>query len=78
MKDVSPSGFRVDSFDMIPVGTVLSVNLKSSKTRKDIRATAEVKWSTAGKGGKGYEIGLEFVKTTVRSIMDIVELIYQG
>ncbi len=78
MKDVSPGGFRVESFDFIPIGTVLAVNLKSSKTRKDIRATAEVKWITEAKGGKTHEIGLEFVETTVRSIMDIVEHIYKG
>ena len=77
-KDVSPSGLRVESTEPIPVGTVFALKLQSPKTRKDIRATAEVKWSTPVEEGKGYEIGLEFVKTSLHSIMDFIEHIYKG
>ncbi|HUU36838.1 MAG TPA: PilZ domain-containing protein [Candidatus Desulfaltia sp.] len=77
-KNASPSGLKVESADPIPVGTILTVRLHSPKTRKDIRATAEVKWLTPVGDGKAYEIGLEFVKTTINSIMDLVEHIYKG
>ncbi len=77
-KDVSPSGLRVESAEQIPVGTVLTVKLQSPKTRKDIRATAEVKWSAPAGTGETYEIGLEFVETSVHSIMDFIEHIYKA
>ncbi len=78
IKDASPSGLKIESEDPIPVGTVLSVSLNSAKTRKDIRATAEVKWLTRQADGDVYEVGLEFVRSTVRSIMDLVEHIYKS
>jgi hypothetical protein len=77
-KNVSPSGLRVESAEPIPVGTVFTVKLQSPKTKKDIRATAEVKWSTPVEDGKAYEIGLEFVMTSVHSIMDFIEHIYKS
>lgn len=77
-KDASPSGLKVESEDPIPVGTVLSVSLKSPKTRKDIRATAEVKWLAPRGDGEFFEVGLEFVNTSVRSIMDLMEHIYKS
>ncbi|MGB7294510.1 MAG: PilZ domain-containing protein [Candidatus Aminicenantales bacterium] len=77
-KDASPSGLRVESDDPIPVGTVLCVSLKSPKTKKDIRATAEVKWTNRVRDGETYEWGLEFVMTTVRNILDLVEHIYKS
>jgi hypothetical protein len=77
-KNASPSGLKVESDDPIPVGTILSIRLQSPKTKKEIRATAEVKWFAPAGEGQGYEIGLEFVQTTVHSIMDFVEHIYKG
>jgi hypothetical protein len=77
-RNVSPSGLRVESTDPIPAGTVLSIKLQSPKTKRDIRATAEVKWLNALGDGEAYEIGLEFVKTNVHTIMDFVEHIYKG
>ncbi len=77
-RNVSPSGLRVESADPIPVGTVLSVRLQSPKTKRDIRASAEVKWLNALGDGEAYEIGLEFVKTSVHTIMDFIEHIYKG
>jgi hypothetical protein len=77
-KDVSPSGLRVESAEQLPVGTVLTVKFQSPKTRKDIRATAEVKWSAPAGTGETYEIGLEFVETSVHSIMDFIEHIYKA
>jgi hypothetical protein len=77
-KNLSPGGLRVESVDPIPVGTVLSVRLQSPKTKRDIRATAEVKWLTPVGDGKVYEIGLEFVQTSVHSILDLLDHIYRG
>lgn len=77
-KDASPSGLKVESADPIPVGTVLSVRLQSPKTKSEIRATAKVKWVTRVKDGESYELGLEFVMTSVRTILDLVEHIYKS
>lgn len=77
-KDASPSGLKVEGADPIPVGTVLSVRIQSPKTKSEIRATVEVKWVTRVKDGESYELGLEFVKTTVRTILDLVTHIYKS
>jgi hypothetical protein len=76
-KNLSPSGLKVEGADPIPVGTVLSIRLQSPKTKRDIRATAEVKWLASVGEGELYEIGLEFVQTGVHSIMDLLEHIYK-
>ena len=76
--DASPSGLKVESTDPIPVGTVLSVRLQSPKTKSEIRATAEVRWVTRVEDGESYELGLEFVMTSVRTILDLVEHVYKS
>jgi hypothetical protein len=77
-KNLSPGGLKVEGEESIPVGTVLWIRLYSPKTKREIRATAAVKWSAAVEEGKLYEIGLEFVQTGVHSIMDLIEHIYKG
>jgi hypothetical protein len=77
-RNLSPGGLKVESAEPIPVGTVVSVRLQSPKTKRDIRATAEVKWITSVGEGKFYEIGLEFVETSIHSIMALLEHIYKG
>jgi len=77
-KNVSPGGLKVECVVPIPVGTVLTVRIQSPKTKRDIRATAEVKWLAPVEGGEVYELGLEFVQTNVHNILSLLEHIYKG
>jgi hypothetical protein len=77
-KNASPSGLKIDCDVQFPVGTVLSIKLQSPRTRRLIQAMGEVKWVTAVEGGRYFEIGLEFVETSVRSIMELLEHIYKA
>jgi hypothetical protein len=76
-KNASPSGLKVDCDVRFPVGTVLSIKLQSPRTRQLIKASGKVKWVEPTADGQAYEIGLEFVETSMRSIMDLLEHIYK-
>ncbi len=77
-KDASPSGLRIDTDIPFPVGTVLSIKLQSPRTHQLIQAAGEVKWVTPFDNGRSFEVGLEFVQTSVRSIMDLLDHIYRA
>jgi Tfp pilus assembly protein PilZ len=77
-KNASPSGLKIDSDVSFPVGTIVSIKLQSPKTRRLIQATGEVKWVTPIGEGQSFEIGLEFVETSVGSIMDLLDHIYKA
>jgi len=77
-KDASPGGLRILSEIPFPVGFVFDIKLKSHRTGKSIEARGRVKWSTSPPPGKAYEIGVEFIETPIRSIMDLLEHIYKG
>ena len=77
-KNASPSGLKIDSDVSFPLGTVVSIKLQSPKTRRLIQAAGVVKWVTAIGEGQSFEIGLEFVETSVRSIMDLLDHIYKA
>jgi len=77
-KNASPSGLMIDCDVRFPIGTVLSIQLQSPRTRQLIRGSGEVKWVEPTADGRGYEIGLEFVETSMRSIMDLLEHIYKA
>ena len=77
-KNASPSGLKIDCDVQFPVGTVLSIKLQSPRTRRLIQASGEVKWVTPNADGQSFEVGLEFVETSVRNIMDLLEHIYKS
>ena len=77
-KNASPSGLKIDCDVQFPVGTILSIKLQSPKTRRLIQAAGEVKWVTPISDGQSFEIGLEFVETSVRNIMDLLDHIYKA
>jgi len=76
--DASPSGLKIDCDVQFPVGTVLSIKLQSPRTRQLIKASGEVKWVKPTADNRGYEMGMEFVETSMRSIMDLLEHIYKA
>jgi hypothetical protein len=77
-KNASPSGLKVQSEVQFPVDTLLNIKLKSPKTGKLIQATGKVKWVTRLEEGEAFEIGVEFVDTSINTIMDLLEHIYKG
>ncbi|MBP1768278.1 MAG: hypothetical protein H6P98_2393 [Candidatus Aminicenantes bacterium] len=77
-RNASPSGLRVDCDQEFPVGTVLSIKLQSPRTRQLIQASGEVKWVTPLPATQSYEIGLEFVDTSVRNILELLDHLYKA
>jgi Tfp pilus assembly protein PilZ len=77
-RNASPSGLRVDCDQEFPVGTVLSIKLQSPRTRQLIQASGEVKWVTPLPDTQSYEIGLEFVDTSVRNILELLDHLYKA
>jgi PilZ domain len=77
-RNASPSGLRVDCDVEFPVGTVLSIKLQSGRTRRLIQASGEVKWVTPIPDTRDYEIGLEFVDTSVRNILELLDHLYKA
>ena len=76
--NASPSGLKIESEAPFPLATVLSIKLESPRTSRIIQAAGEVKWMTPIEGEHRYEIGLEFVETSVRNIMELLEHIYKA
>ena len=77
-RDASPSGLKVETDVEFPPGTRVLIKLKSPKTRKLIQAQGIVKWGEALADGRGFRTGLEFVETTVETILDLLEHIYKA
>jgi hypothetical protein len=76
--DASPSGLKIDCDVQFPVGTVLSIALKSPRTGQLIKASGEVKWVQPTADNQSYDMGLEFVETSMRTILDLLEHIYKA
>lgn len=77
-RNASPSGLSIDCDVAFPVGTVLSIKLLSPRTRQLIHASGEVKWVTPLTDSQSYEIGIEFVETSVRHILELLDHIYKA
>jgi hypothetical protein len=77
-RDASPSGLRVETDVAFPPGTRVLIKLKSPKTRKLIQALAVAKWVEKLDDDRGFRTGLEFVETSVETILDILEHIYKA
>jgi PilZ domain len=76
--DASPNGLKIDCDVQFPVGTVLSIALQSPRTGQLIKASGEVKWVQPTADNQGYDMGLEFVETSMRTILDLLEHIYRA
>jgi hypothetical protein len=77
-RNASPSGLRVDCDHEFQVGAVLTIKLQSPRTRRLIQASGVVKWVTPIADPQGYEVGLEFVDTSVRNILELLDHIYKA
>jgi PilZ domain len=77
-QDASASGLKVEADSEFPAGTRVLIKFNSPKTRKIIQAEAVVKWVEKLEGGRGFRMGLEFVATSVETILDLLEHIYKA
>jgi hypothetical protein len=76
-KNASPSGLKVECDFTFPLGTVFDIQIFSPKRRKQVHAAGRVIWTARLKQSKSYEMGLEFVETSVDTILEIVDHIYR-
>jgi hypothetical protein len=77
-RDASPSGLRVECEVRFPVDTELNIRLQSPKTGKMIQAAGVVKWVAKLKEREVFEIGLEFIDTPIKTILNLLEHIYKA
>jgi hypothetical protein len=77
-KDASPSGLRIECEVRFPLNTKLSLKLESRKTGRVIEAEGTVKWAARLKEEEKFEIGINFVDTSVKTIMELLEHIYKA
>jgi hypothetical protein len=77
-KDASPSGLKIECDFTFPLGTVFDIKIFFPQKRKQVRAAGRVIWTAGLKEDRAYEIGLEFVETSVDTILEIVDHIYRA
>jgi Tfp pilus assembly protein PilZ len=76
-KDATASGLRIEAEAQFAAGTVLILKLESPKTRKVIQAAGRVQWVVPIEKGEAFEMGVEFVETSVKTILDLLDHIYK-
>lgn len=77
-RNASPGGLKFQSEVSYVPGAIVDIKLQSQRTGKLIQAKGKVRWVSSPAAGEAYEIGVEFVETPIRSIMDLLEHIYKG
>jgi uncharacterized protein (TIGR02266 family) len=75
-KDISSGGVKIVTDKMLPIDTVLKIELTLAKIRKLVEATAKVRWVNRLYDDDVFEMGLEFVDTPAESVMLLLEYIY--
>lgn len=77
-RNASPGGLKFQSAVPYVPGAIVDIKLQSRRTGKLIQAKGKVRWVSSPAEGETYEVGVEFVETPIRSIMDLLEHIYKG
>ncbi|MGD9346817.1 MAG: PilZ domain-containing protein [Candidatus Aminicenantes bacterium] len=75
-KDISSGGVKIVTDKMLPIDTLLKIELTLAKIRKLVEATARVRWVSRLYDDDVFEMGLEFVDTPAESVMLLLEYIY--
>src|SRR5512139_177830 len=61
-KDISPGGVRLTTNILLPVNTLLKMELVLSRRRRVIQATGIVRWARTVYDEEMFEIGIEFTQ----------------
>ncbi|MBN1224378.1 MAG: PilZ domain-containing protein [Candidatus Aminicenantes bacterium] len=77
-KDISSGGAKILTDKMLPVNTLLEIELTLPKMRKIVAVTGKVRWVKQIYDDDVFETGLQFVDTAPESIMLLLEYIYSS
>jgi uncharacterized protein (TIGR02266 family) len=75
-KDISSGGVKIVTDKLLPVDTMMKLELTLAKIRKLVEVTAKVRWVNRLYDDDVFEMGLEFVDTPAKSVMLLLEYIY--
>lgn len=76
-KDISPGGVRLMTNMILPVGSLIRMELALSKRRKLIQATGKVRWTRSVYGEELFEMGVEFREIALEDKMVLLEHTYK-
>jgi len=75
-KDISSGGVKILTDKMLPVDTLLRIELTLAKLRKLITVKGKVRWVNKLYDDEVFEMGLEFIDTPPESVILLLENIY--
>ena len=75
-KDISPGGIRVMTDKLLPVDTLLKLEIVLSRRRRLVRAMGAVRWTRSVYGEDMFEIGIEFTQISPEEKMFLLEHTY--
>lgn len=75
-KDISASGTKIQSNVLLPVDTVLKLDITLKNLQQKITALGKVKWIKIVVEDESYEAGVEFVDTPDEAIQKLEDYIY--
>jgi c-di-GMP-binding flagellar brake protein YcgR len=76
-RDVSPGGARLLTNMLLPVGTLLKLEIVLSRRRRAVHATGTVRWARSVYEEELYEIGIEFTQISPDDKMLLLEHTYK-
>jgi len=75
-KDISSGGVKILTDKMLPVDTLLNIELTLTKLRKLVTVKGRVRWVNRLYDDEVFEMGLEFIDTPPESVILLLENIY--
>jgi len=77
-RDISPGGCRILINQIIPIDTVMKIELSLPTVRKVVKTKGKVRWVRNVEDGELFEMGLEFIDLPPDGLMALLEYSYQG
>jgi len=74
-KDISASGAKIEGNMLLPVDTLVNIDLTLASLHQKITALGKIKWIKIIKEGDSYDAGVEFVNTPNEAIKKIEDYI---
>lgn len=76
-KDISPGGVRLTTNKLLPVNTLLKIEVVLSRRRRVVRAMGIVRWARTVYDEEMFEIGVEFTQISPDDKMLLLEHTYK-
>jgi hypothetical protein len=77
IKDISVSGAKIHANILLPVDTLLMIEMTLKTLQQKIIAIVKVKWVKVIIDNESYEVGVEFVNTPIYAIKKLEDYISQ-